>query len=256
MSDDTPNFEAEWRARFERFARAYDDEPRISGWSDAGLRRRVAAFSEILPALRLPERARVLELGCGGGTYVRLLAGLGYRTVGLDYSVPSLQRAVAADPGKKGLYLAGEAYGLPFATGAFDLVVTIGVMQALSEPARALAEMRRVLRPGGALVMEALNGQAAVALARRTIQRLRGWPSRVRAYRPSEVRGWLAAEGLHLERAAALRLPPRQAPWLERVLEARPIRATLEAVPPLGEAVTHSFLFVARRQGVSGGLTR
>src|SRR5262249_25159006 len=78
-SDGKPSFEAEWRARFERFARAYDDEPRISGWSDAGLRRRVAAFSEILPALRLPERARVLELGCGGGTYVRLLAGLGYR---------------------------------------------------------------------------------------------------------------------------------------------------------------------------------
>ena len=256
MSEGKPSFEAEWRARFERFARAYDDEPRISGWSDAGLRRRVAAFSEILPALRLPERARVLELGCGGGTYVRLLAGLGYRTVGLDYSVPSLLRAVAADPGKKGVYLAGEAYGLPFAAGAFDLVVTIGVMQALSEPARALAEMRRVLRPGGALVMEALNGQAAVALARRTIQRLRRWPSRVRAYRPSEVRGWLAAEGLVLERAAALRLPPRQAPWLERVLEARPIRATLEAVPPLGEAVTHSFLVVARRQDVSGGFAR
>jgi SAM-dependent methyltransferase len=256
MKDGKPGFESEWRARFERFARAYDDEPRISGWSDAGLRRRVAAFSALLPALRLPERARVLELGCGGGTYVRLLAGLGYRTIGLDYSVPSLQRAVAADPGHKGHYLAGEAYGLPFAAGAFDLVVTIGVMQALSEPARALAEMRRVLRPGGALVVEALNGQAAVALARRTIQRLRGWPSRVRAYRPSQMRGWLAAEGLALERTAPLRLPPRQAPWLERVIEARPMRAMLDAVPPLGEAATHSFLFVARRQGVAGGPSR
>jgi hypothetical protein len=116
--------------------------------------------------------------------------------------------------------------------------------------------MRRVLRPGGALVVEALNGQAAVALARRTIQRLRGWPSRVRAYRPSQMRGWLAAEGLALERTAPLRLPPRQAPWLERVIEARPMRAMLDAVPPLGEAATHSFLFVARRQGVSGGSSR
>ena len=54
---DKPTFESEWRARFERFARAFDDEPRISGWSDAGLRRRVAAFSALLPALGLPERA-------------------------------------------------------------------------------------------------------------------------------------------------------------------------------------------------------
>jgi SAM-dependent methyltransferase len=246
-ADDKPTFEAEWRARFERFARAFDDEPRISGWSDAGLRRRVTAFSTLLPGLGLPERARILELGCGGGTYVRLLGGLGYRTVGLDYSVPSLQRAVAADPGRKGLYLAGEAYGLPFASGSFDLVVSIGVLQALSEPARALAEMARVLRPGAVLVVEALNGHGAVAFARQAIQRLRGWPSRVRAYPPAQVRGWLAAQGLQVERQPALRLPPRQAPWLEGVLEARPVRAVLEAVPALGGAATHSFLFVARR---------
>lgn len=253
QSDPRPTFEAEWRARFERFARAFDDEPRISGWSDTGLRRRVAAFSALLPALRLHERARVLELGCGGGTYVRLLGGLGYRTVGLDYSVPSLQRAVTADPGRKGRYLAGEAYALPFPSGSFDLVLSIGVLQALSEPARALAEMARVMRPGAALVVEALNGHGGPALARRAIQRLRGWPSRVRAYRPAEVRGWLAAQGLTVENQPALRLPPRQAPWLEGILEARPVRAVLDAVPPLGSAATHSFLFVARRPGSSGG---
>ncbi len=256
QSDPKPGFETEWRARFERFARAFDDEPRISGWSDTGLRRRVAAFSALLPGLGLPERARVLELGCGAGTYVRLLGGLGYRTVGLDYSVPSLQRAVTADPGRKGLYLAGEAYRLPFAPGSFDLVVSIGVLQALSAPAHALAEMNRVMRPGAVLVVEALNGQGAVTLARHLIQRLRGWPTKVRAYRPAEVRSWLAAEGLRLERQPALRLPPRQAPWLGGILEARPVRAVLDAVPPLGSAATHSFLFVARSQGVPRGAGR
>ena len=248
QSDPRPTFEAEWRARFERFARAFDDEPRISGWSDTGLRLRVAAFSSLLPGLGLPERARILELGCGGGTYVRLLAGLGYRTIGLDYSLPSLQRAVAADPGRKGCYLSGEAYQLPFAPRSFDLVVSIGVLQALSEPARALAEMTRVMRPGAALVVEALNGHGGVALARRVIHRLRGWPTRVRAYRPAEVRGWLEAEGLRLEAQPALRLPPRQAPWFEGLLETRPVRALLDTVPPLGNAATHSFLFVARRE--------
>src|SRR5215475_5334536 len=186
---DDGRFEAQWRARFERFAKTFEDEPRISGWSDAGLRRRVATFTALVPGRGLPERARALELGCGGGTYVRLLAGLGYRTVGLDYSVPSLQRAMVADPGRKGTYLAGEAYALPFSSAMFDLVVSIGVLQALSDPARAIAEMTRVLRPGGVLVVEALNGRGAVAMARRIMARLSGWPTRVRSYAPGDVRG-------------------------------------------------------------------
>jgi SAM-dependent methyltransferase len=250
---DDGRFEAQWRARFERFARTFDDEPRISGWSDAGLRRRVATFSALVPSLGLPERGRVLELGCGGGTYVRLLVGFGYRTVGLDYSVPSLQRALAADPGRKGVYLAGEGYDLPFPAGTFDLVVSIGVLQALSDPARAIVEMSRVLRPGGTLVVEALNARGAVAFARRTVARLRGWHTRVRSYPPSEVRRWLADAGLALLRQPALRLPPRRAPWVEGVLEARPVRAVLDAVPPLGNAAAHSFLFVARRPGTPTG---
>ena len=245
-------FEAQWRARFERFAETFTDEPRISGWSEAGLRRRVAAFSALLPDLGLPERARALELGCGGGTYVRLLAGLGCRTVGLDYSVPSLQRAVAADRGGEGMYLAGEAYGLPFPTATFDLVVSIGVLQALSDPSRAITEMSRVLRPGGVLVVEALNARAAAAVARRVVARLRGWHTRVRTYAPSHVRRWLTGAGLELVDRVPLRLPPRQSPWIERVLEAAPVRATLDAVPPLGNAAAHSFLFVARRAGDGG----
>lgn len=241
------SFEAEWRARFERFARSHDDEAIISGWSDAGLRRRVSLFSSLLPSLRLPERAVTLDLGCGGGTYVRLLAGLGHRTVGLDYSLPSLQRAVAADPGRKGLYLAGEAYRLPFAGGDFDLVVSIGVLQALGQPDEALAEMARVLRPGGVLVVEALNAGGAIALARRAAQRLRGLADRVRVYPPAQVRRWLARLDLDVQLQVGLCLPPRRFPRLEPVLDAAPVVALLNGVPGLVGLAAHSFLFVARR---------
>ena len=249
----TPTFEAQWRARFERFARTYEDEPRISGWSAAGLQRRVTLFSSLLPALGLPERAVVLDLGCGGGTYVRLLAGLGYRTIGLDYSLPSLERALDADPGRKGAYLSGEAYRLPFLSGTFDLVVSIGVLQALTDPGRAIAEMARVLRPGGSLVMEALNARNLVPLARRAVERLRGLPPRVRTYARPEVRRWLAAAGFRVEREAGLCLPPRQVPALARALDAPAVLALLGAAPPLMDAAAHSFLFVARRSAHRGG---
>ena len=248
-------FEATWRARFERFARAYGDEALISGWSGTGLRRRISLFWSLLPALGLPEGAPVLDLGCGAGTYVRLLGGLGHRTFGLDYSLPSLARAVAGDPGQKGRYLAGEAYALPFATESFDLVVSIGVLQALGDPARALAEMARVVRPGGALVVEALNGRSAPALARRALERLRGQPRRVRTDAPSEVRVWLADSGLEVRAEAGLCLPPRRLPGLGRVLDATLSGRIRSAVPGLAGLAAHSFLFVARKPPLVGAHT-
>jgi SAM-dependent methyltransferase len=240
-------FEAEWRARFERFAATHEEEAFISGWSEAGLRARVALFASLLPALRLPEGAPVLDLGCGGGTYVRLLAGLGHRVLGVDYSLPSLARATAADPGRKGSYLAGEVYSLPFRNGHFGLVVCIGVLQALTDPERAIGEMARVLGRSGALVVEALNHYSVAALAREGARRLRGRPPRVRTYRPRQVRGWLEAQGLDLETASGLVLGPRRVPRLGRLLATPTVTRAVASTPTLGRLINHSFLFVARK---------
>lgn len=246
-------FESEWRARFERFARTYTDEAEISGWSEAGLRRRVALFSSLVPTLPLPACATALELGCGAGTYVRHLAGLGHRAIGLDYSVPSLGRALAADPGRKGAYAAGEADGLPFRDGSFDFVMCVGVLQALSEPERALDEIARVLRPSGVVLIEALNSRELAARARRALERVLGRPPRVRTYNPAEVRRWLAARGLSPVGEAALRLPPRRLPGLGRLFEWGPVSVASEAWPWLGVATAHALWLVARKSPVTGG---
>ncbi len=242
-------FESEWRARFERFARTYEDDARISGWSEAGLRRRLALFRSLLPSLGLSAEARVLELGCGAGTYVRLLAGLGYWAVGLDYSLPSLGRALASDPGRKGRYVGGETYALPFKAETFDLVVSVGVLQALRAPERALDEMVRTLRPGGILVVEALNARAAIAMGRRAAEAIRGLAPRVQTYDPRQVRRWLADRRLAVVRQAALYLPPRRLPGLERFLAWAPLASTLGRSRGLQEMVAHSFLFVGQKAG-------
>lgn len=240
-------FEAEWRARFERFARRHQDEATISGWSPAGLERRVRLFRSLMIAIGLPTRSRVLDLGCGAGTYVRLLADAGHRAVGLDYSLPTLHRARAADPKGQGRYVAGEAYDLPFAGSSFDLVLSIGVVQALAQPERALDQMIRVLRPGGVLVVEALNGQAAAALVRRVAERIRQLPPRVRRYSPGRIRRWLGDRGLSVIGQPGIYLPPRRLPLLAGLLDLRPVVRALASCPGLAEATAHSFLFVARR---------
>src|SRR5215813_3064424 len=167
-------FEEEWQERFERFARYSEADHLISGWSVSGLRCRLALFSELLRG-RVPQSpARILDLGCGAGTYVRLLADLGHQVIGLDYSLPSLSRALDADPKGAGHYVGGEAYNLPFCDERFDLVVSIGVFQVLASPEWALDEMVRVLRPKGLLVVEFLNGFELLAVLRSVGERLRG----------------------------------------------------------------------------------
>ncbi len=107
---------------------------------------------------KLPVPAQILDLGCGAGNYVRFLADIGHRVVGLDYSLPSLRRASGCGlENRSGHYVGGDAYRLPFCSEYFDLVISIGVLQALGSPERALDEMVRVLRPKGLLVIEFLN---------------------------------------------------------------------------------------------------
>lgn len=101
----------------------------------------------------LPERrdggpARVLDVGCGtGGTMIRL-AEAGLRPVGLD--VEPLALARSRERGLHRLALA-SATALPFASGAFDAVIAMDVLEHISDDGIACREIARVLRPGGAL---------------------------------------------------------------------------------------------------------
>jgi SAM-dependent methyltransferase len=240
-------FDREWRARFERFGRSAADDAAVSGWSAEGLRRRLGLFEQLVGELSLGSRCRVLELGCGAGTYVRHLAGLGHAVVGADYSMPSLGRALEADPGRKGTYVAADGYDLPFVDRCFDLAVSIGVLQAVSAPERLIDEAVRVLRPGGILLVETLNPRELPAMAGRVVEKLAGRPPRVRAYAPRRLERCLEARSVRVVRRIGVYLPPRQLPWLGRPLD-WPIVTRLMARVSWGSAlVAHAFWFVGRK---------
>lgn len=93
----------------------------------------------------------VLDAGCGTGGLLRRLAVLGRPLVGLDYNAAAAARAAT----KSGaLTAAGDANRLPFADVRFAALVSCDVLcHRAVEPALALAEFRRVLAPGGTLVL-------------------------------------------------------------------------------------------------------
>ena len=212
------SFERQWQSRFEKFATRHRSDHLVSGWSAAGLRRRIAVFEGLLDRGLLGAGARVLELGCGAGTYVRLLAKRGHPVVGLDYSLPSLRRAVAADLPRAGGYVAGDASGLPFRAGSFKAVSCIGVLQALGQPDATLAEIARVLEPDGVAVVETLNPWNLLAATRRLSAFVRRQPTRLRYGSPRALERVMLARGLRPVRRISILLLPRSLPGLERTL--------------------------------------
>ncbi|MBX3750012.1 MAG: class I SAM-dependent methyltransferase [Opitutaceae bacterium] len=100
----------------------------------------------------LPAQAAVLDAGCGTGGLLRRLraARPGWAPVGLDFS--PLACALARE--RTGLAVTeGSVTALPFAAGTFDAVVSCDVVCQVEDPAAAIREFHRVLRPGGVAVL-------------------------------------------------------------------------------------------------------
>jgi len=93
-------------------------------------------------------RGRTLDLGCGTGRNLPLLPPTA-RAVGLDPAMDALRRARRRAPHVPLVCASAEA--LPFRAGVFDTVVSGLVLCSVPDPARGLAEVRRVLRPDGTL---------------------------------------------------------------------------------------------------------
>jgi 2-polyprenyl-6-hydroxyphenyl methylase / 3-demethylubiquinone-9 3-methyltransferase len=101
---------------------------------------------------------RVLDAGCGGGLVARELAAAGAEVVGVDRSRGSLGVARrAAGPIGSFAPAQGRLERLPFAGGAFDAVVAADVLEHLPDLPAAVAELARVLAPGGSFLFDTIN---------------------------------------------------------------------------------------------------
>ncbi len=109
-----------------------------------------------------------LDVGCGEGRFCRMMAAQGICATGLDPVPAMIDAAQTLDP--KGSYVQGFAENLPFADGCFDLVVAYLSLIDIDDPQAAIAEMARVLRPGGRILIANLSSFATsgAAMGRRT----------------------------------------------------------------------------------------
>ena len=94
---------------------------------------------------------RILDVSCGAGTLVHLARLAGLRATGVDFARSAIEAGQAA--GRRGDFVVGDAEALPFADESFDRVTNLGSVEHYEHPERGVAEMARVLQPGGRAVI-------------------------------------------------------------------------------------------------------
>jgi SAM-dependent methyltransferase len=158
-------------------------------------------FSTIRTLGALPAGTAVLDVPCGGGVALRgLRRGQALRYVAADLSPTMLDRTrqQARRLGQDVEVVEADIGRLPFADSEFDLCVSFNGLHCMPDPARAVCELARCLRPGGQLVGD-------------TLVRKAGWRQDlvITAFRRAglfgpggtadEVEGWLTDAGLHVD---------------------------------------------------------
>ena len=123
--------------------------------------RRLASLLSLVDNLNLPRDTPVADIGCGAGMAALALAQRGYFVEATDVAAEMIDlakaNAVAAAVQSRVSVNVGDIYHLHFPTGAFGLVLSIGVIPWLLAPREAIAELARIVRPGGYLLLAADN---------------------------------------------------------------------------------------------------
>ena len=151
----------------------------------------------------------ILEVGCGGGLVCEELAGRKAVMVGIDSSQGALA-AARTHAQQSGLghiihYEQGSAEALPYADGSFSVIVCLDVLEHVRDPKATIAEIARVLAPGGIFVFDTINrtliARAVLIWYGENIPNgslVRGIHNYHDFIKPRELRAVLAASGLQV----------------------------------------------------------
>ena len=155
-----------------------------------------------LERIRVRPGDKVLDAGCGEGRHCFGALERGAHVVGLDLDLASLKASAnilqqrAAECGRLGALVHGNAFRLPFADGAFDKVICSEVMEHVHDYRGAARELARVTRPGGCLAVTIPTATSEHLYLRVGDDYFESPGGHIRIFRPRQLALGLAEAGL------------------------------------------------------------
>jgi SAM-dependent methyltransferase len=216
-----PTGEADPRTAYRLWAESYDESDNPIVAMEEGI---VRSMLDGLPA------GRALDAACGTGRHARHLVDRGHEVLGVDLSAYMLRRAAENVPDAR--FVEGDLRDLPAEDGRFDLAVCALALAHLPDVAEGIAELARILRPGGRLVLSVLHPLQAHLGWQAPYTDAHGRRGFVREY-PHNHADYLAAfrsAGLHV------------LDCVEPELDAELVRAKRRAYGHIPEATKHAYV--------------
>lgn len=173
------------------------------------------AFDFIARQFGTPSTHRVLDAGCGSGTKSMHLLGRGFEVLGLDISDSILEqaRAEVGDAAARAEFRRSDLTAIDLPDASMSRAICWGVLMHIPTVDRAVAELARVLAPGGTLVISEGNQRSLQAASLRLLKRVLGRERAEVQATPAGIEFW--------EHTSTGRFMTRQAsiPWLIREFE-------------------------------------
>lgn len=211
-------------------------------------------FFQPLSHIRHSLNGRVLDIGSGIGEQTRLINSFGASSIGLDLE-PSGKDSIR-----------GTAVKIPFKDGSFGVVICMRTLQHIREDKIALREMRRVMRPGGYLIMAVANTRSYTMISLKTKGKWRGreripyeW---YRTYTEEEVNNLLRSEGFEIIESDVVGFAPEILHRRPSSLSKFTLRAIMEVdkalrvMPVLGPRGVHVRVIARLKQTPSSDSAR
>jgi len=192
----------------------YEDSDYQTSFWDKGGREYEDRTEAIALRRLLPKRGRLLlELGAGAGRNTPRYRGF-ERIVLLDYSRTQLEQAQGRlGKSKRYIYVAADAYRLPFVDGLFDAATMIRVLHHMADAPAVLGQVRNALASGGIFILEFANKLNLKAILRYLLGRQKWSPFTLEPvefvklnfdFHPQAVRNWLKDLGFAIEKTLTL----------------------------------------------------
>ncbi|SES80602.1 Methyltransferase domain-containing protein [Nitrosomonas marina] len=242
------SFEKLWRKRFENFAEQAEDDAGIAGWSPTGLDARLRKFKEIWHSNNLfTNKKKWLDAGCGAGTYSRFIVQQGGEVVGLDYSLPSLQKARLKGESSI-VWCVADINKIPLKQGYFDGAICFGVIQALNDSSHAVVSLSKAVKPGGYICIDALNSRCLPHIWEQISRRIQNKPMHLRYESVKNLRRLMKKNSLINVQLHWLPILPARWYRYQWIIETRAARWFFGHFPFLGQLLSHSFIMSGQRQ--------